>query len=108
MGWQEGKRTTHWGCSVSFVTLSLHCSELVVALAAYSAFADLQLVTGVLGAFQLFKTKYCRSCCSAGKRGSHEKGMNVCLKLEKPPSAVLIMKLMQGIASISLVVSLLK
>lgn len=59
MEWQKGKRRTHWGCSVSFVTLSLHCSELVIALAAYSAFADLQLVTGVLEAFQLFKTKYC-------------------------------------------------
>lgn len=47
------------GVTVSFVTLSLCCSELVIALAACSASADLQLVTGVCEAFQLFKTKYC-------------------------------------------------
>jgi len=34
VGWQERKRRTHWGSSLSFVTLSLRCSELVIALAA--------------------------------------------------------------------------
>lgn len=93
-GGQEGKRRAHSSHCISFVTLALCCCCLVIALVAcflflqiYNCFFVFPCDWYVRG-FSAFRNKIVLhwSCCSDGKQGSHEGGMNAWPKLEKPPS----------------------